>query len=45
MIYQTPGIIDYAETGEGPTVVLVPGHQYRRGLAAGDGSLAGNYAA
>jgi pimeloyl-ACP methyl ester carboxylesterase len=25
MIYQTPGLIDYQEAGEGPTVVLVPG--------------------
>jgi pimeloyl-ACP methyl ester carboxylesterase len=25
MIYQTPGLIDYQETGNGPTVVLVPG--------------------
>jgi pimeloyl-ACP methyl ester carboxylesterase len=25
MIYQTPGLIDYQETGKGPTVVLVPG--------------------
>jgi pimeloyl-ACP methyl ester carboxylesterase len=25
MIYQTPGLIDYQETGNGPTVVLLPG--------------------
>ncbi|HMM93170.1 alpha/beta fold hydrolase [Bradyrhizobium sp.] len=25
MIYQTPGLIDYHEAGNGPTVVLVPG--------------------
>lgn len=25
MIYQTPGLIDYQETGSGPTIVLVPG--------------------
>lgn len=25
MIYQTPGLIDYQETGDGPTLVLVPG--------------------
>lgn len=25
MIYQTPGLIDYHETGTGPTIVLVPG--------------------
>jgi pimeloyl-ACP methyl ester carboxylesterase len=25
MIYQTPGLIDYQETGDGPTIVLVPG--------------------
>ena len=25
MIYQTPGLIDYQETGNGPAVVLVPG--------------------
>ena len=25
MIYQTSGLIDYHEAGEGPTVVLVPG--------------------
>lgn len=25
MIYQTPGLIDYQEAGDGPTIVLVPG--------------------
>ena len=25
MIYQTPGLIDYQETGNGPAIVLVPG--------------------
>jgi pimeloyl-ACP methyl ester carboxylesterase len=25
MIYQTPGLIDYQETGSGPTIVFVPG--------------------